>query len=174
MLVLTVSLIATGCEDSKDTEPQPTLAERVADTEALFKSRVPDSKEFFGNCYAHATFPGIGSGAFIVGGAHGEGLVYKGADKIGRATVTQVDVGAQIGGQVYDQVVFFQNKAAFDQFTANRLEFAADAQAVMVKAGAGVNADYVDGVVALVMPRAGAMVKASLGGQKFKYMPAAE
>jgi lipid-binding SYLF domain-containing protein len=171
-LVLAVGLMVAGCgESSKDTEPEskPTLKERVAETESLFRSRVPDSKRFFESSYGRVTFPGIGSGALIVGGAHGRGLVYKEGKLVGSATVTQADIGLQIGGQVYDQIIFFKDKYAFATFTGNALEFAADAQAVIVKSGAGVNADYENGVVALVMPKAGAMAKASIGGQKFKY-----
>jgi hypothetical protein len=40
----------------------------------------------------------VGKGGFIVGGAHGDGWVYEKGIFIGRASIVQLTVGAQIGG----------------------------------------------------------------------------
>ena len=42
-----------------------------------FKKKDPSMKRFFDNAYGYAVFPTVGAGAFIVGGAHGSGLVYE-------------------------------------------------------------------------------------------------
>ena len=56
-------------------------------------------KKFFGTSYGYVVFPKIGKGGFIVGGAHGKGVVFKKQEMVGFASVTQGTVGLQIGGQ---------------------------------------------------------------------------
>jgi len=58
----------------------------------LFK-RAGASADFFNHCYGYAVFPGIGKGAFIVGGAHGNGRVYEHGKYVGDTSLTQVSVG---------------------------------------------------------------------------------
>src|SRR5581483_8785918 len=72
---------------------------------------------FFNHCYGYAVFPTIGKGAFVVGGAHGTGRVYEHGRYVGDTSLTQVSVGFQAGGEGYSQIVFFEDKRAFDEFT---------------------------------------------------------
>ena len=55
---------------------------------------------------------------------------------IGDTSMTQVSIGLQAGGQAYSQIIFFENKAAFDQFTSGNFEFGAGVSAVAIKSGA--------------------------------------
>ena len=59
------------------------------------------------------------------------GLYEKGA-YVGDTSMTQVGIGLQLGGQAYSQIIFFENKAAFDQFTSGNFEFGAQASAVAI------------------------------------------
>ena len=45
---------------------------------------------------------------------------------------------------------------------------------MVLAAGAAATADYRDGVAVFTKPHGGAMVEASLGGQKFSYTPYAQ
>src|SRR5215469_8213004 len=85
------------------------------DTINLFKN-AGRSASYFKDCYGYAVFPTIGKGAFIVGGAHGKGRVYAHGKYVGDTSMTQVSVGFQAGGEGYSQIVFFQNKGAFDDY----------------------------------------------------------
>ena len=81
-------------------------------------------------------FPTIGKGGFVVGAAHGKGRVYSGGAATGRTTVTQLSVGFQLGGEAFSQIIFFEDKFAYDRFTAGKFEFSAQAQAVAIVIGA--------------------------------------
>ena len=143
----------------------------VEETIAKFKAADPSMKVFFEKAYGYAVFPGIGKGGFIIGGGHGDGWVYDQGKHIGRASLTQLTVGAQIGGQSYSEIIFFEDKKILDAFKQGNWETSAQASAIIVKSGASKDASYDNGVAIFTMPKAGAMVEASVGGQKFNYTP---
>jgi hypothetical protein len=65
----------------------------------------------------------------------------------------------------------FENKAALDRFRENRLDFTADAEAFLADNGAAANAQFIDGIVVVVTPLAGAIAQAAIGGQQITYVP---
>jgi len=85
--------------------------------------------------------------------------------------VTQLTVGAQIGGQSYREIIFFKDKETLDTFKGGNWELSAQASAIIVKQGASKDASYDHGVAVFTMPKKGAMAEATVGGQKFKYTP---
>jgi lipid-binding SYLF domain-containing protein len=163
-------------------------ADDYSETIELFKN-AGASKEFFQNAYGYAVFPGIGKGAFIVGGAHGNGRVYEHGKYVGDVSMTQVSVGFQAGGQGFREIVFLQDKRAFDDFTSGSFEFGADASAVAITAAAGASAGtsgasagasggqkdattagkYYKGMAVFTIVKGGAMYEAAVSGQKFSY-----
>ena len=58
-----------------------------------------------------------------IGGARGKGQVYAGGEHVGNTTMTQLTVGFQLGGQAFSQMIFFEDKRAYDEFTAGEFEF---------------------------------------------------
>lgn len=136
---------------------------------AAFIKADPSLADLFSHSYGYVIFPHIGKGAIIVGGGHGNGAVYESGKAIGTAKLTQVSVGAQIGGQAYREVIFFENKDALDRFKANKIEFSGQVSATAAKSGASANAQYRDGVQVFTEEINGLMLEASIGGQKFKY-----
>ena len=95
--------------------------------------------------------------------------VYERGKLIGTAKVKFLSVGAQVGGQSFIEVIFFENKRALDRFKSGNFEFGAQATAVAVTAGAAADADYEDGVAVFTMPKKGLMAEASISGQKFEF-----
>ena len=105
--------------------------------------------------------------------------------------MTQITVGAQLGGQAYSQIIFFRDKRAFDEFTSGNFEFGAQATAVAITAGASAQAStggtsagasgterhaktaghYQRGMAVFTVVKGGLMYEASIGGQKFDYTP---
>lgn len=83
--------------------------------------------------------------------------------------MTQVTVGAQVGGQSYREVIFFENKDALDRFKDNKVEFTSQISAVAAKSGVSANAKYTEGVIVFTKDLSGLMAEASVGGQKFTY-----
>lgn len=128
-------------------------------------------QSLFENSYGYVIFPNIGKGAIGIGGAAGNGIVFEHGSPVGSAKMKQVTVGFQLGGQVYREVIFFQDKASLDRFKGGNFEFSAQASAVAVKAGASANVKYRDGVMVFSQEKKGLMYEASIGGQKFGYTP---
>lgn len=154
----------------------------------IFKQS-PESAEFFESAYGYALFPSIGKGGIVVGGAYGTGQVYRGGALTGKASMAQLSVGWQLGGEVYSEIVFFEDKAAYDTFTSGNFEFTAQAQAVAITVGAQAKAGttgasagaslgsrdkqlggvYENGMAVFTHVKGGLMYEASIAGQKFSY-----
>lgn len=168
----------------------PALADDYADTLKVFRG-AGQSARFFNTSYGYALFPTIGKGGIGIGGAHGSGRVYRGGAHVGDTSMTQVTLGLQLGGQAYSQIIFFQDKRAFDEFTTGNFEFGAQATAVAITAGAQAQAGtsgtgagasgtqdhaktaggYHKGMAVFTVAKGGLMYEASIGGQKFSYTP---
>jgi lipid-binding SYLF domain-containing protein len=138
---------------------------------AAFLKSDSSMKKLFNNAFGYVIFPTIGKGAIVVGGSGGSGAVYEKGKAIGTAKVVQLSVGAQIGGQAYREVIFFENKDALDRFKGDKFEFSGQVSAVAVKSGASANAKYRDGAAVFTQEISGLMVEAAVGGQKFTYKP---
>ena len=130
----------------------------------------PDLRGVIDAAYGYAIFPKVGKGGLIVGGGYGRGIVYEQGTMIGYADITQATIGLQAGGQTFSELIVFQNKEALDRFRQNKLEFSANASAVILKKGAAKAAQFENGVAIFIEPRAGAMAEASVGGQKFTFV----
>ncbi len=131
----------------------------------------PGLDELTRKAYAYALFPEIAKGGLVIGGGYGRGVVYEQGQHIGYADLSHASFGLQVGGQTYTEVIVFENKAALDRLTQGRLDFVADASAVILKTGAAANARFVNGVAVFVRPIGGAMAEASVGGQQVTYVP---
>ncbi|HEX9183391.1 MAG TPA: YSC84-related protein [Burkholderiales bacterium] len=166
----------------------PALADDYAPTIKVFRD-AGESGKYFGTSYGYAVFPTIGKGGVGIGGAHGKGRVYAKGAYVGDTSMTQLTIGLQLGGQAYSQIVFFQDKRAFDEFTSGNFEFGAQATAVAITAGASAQVStggtgagasgtqshaktaggYQKGMAVFTVAKGGFMYEASIGGQKFNY-----
>ena len=147
------------------------LEENTAEAIALFKETDSSLEEFFDSSYGYAVFPKVGKGGMGLGGAHGKGLVYRNGEIVGRTSLTQFTVGFQLGGQVYQQVIFFEDQRSYDDFTGGNFELSAQASAIPAAAGVAANAKYRYGVAIFTLGKGVVMYEASVGGQKFSFTP---
>jgi len=131
----------------------------------------PGLTRLFDGSAGYAVFATVGKGAVGIGGAHGSGVLFEKGTAIGKATLTQVTVGLQLGGQAYTEVIFFENAKSLADFKKGEFTMAAQVSAVAAAAGASANARYVDGVSVFTLAKGGVMAEASVGGQKFSYLP---
>jgi hypothetical protein len=163
-------------------------ADEYDDTISIFKN-AGQSASFFDNSYGYAVFPTVGKGGLGVGAAHGGGRVFVQGTHVGDVTMNQVSVGFQAGGQAFSQIIFLEDKRAFDEFTSGSFEFDATVQAVAITAAAGASAGsagssvgasggkkdaatagkYHKGLAVFTVAKGGLMYQAAVGGQKFKY-----
>ncbi|NTU67741.1 MAG: lipid-binding SYLF domain-containing protein [Chlorobiaceae bacterium] len=137
-----------------------------------FKQKDPSLDRFFSKAYGYAVFPEVFKGGFmIIGGGHGSGYVFENGVIVGRSSITQLNLGPQLGGQSFGEIIFFKSKADLDNFKSGNFELNAQAGAVVATTGIATNADYSNGVAVFVMANGGIMAEASVGGQKFSYRP---
>jgi lipid-binding SYLF domain-containing protein len=129
----------------------------------------PNIREKANAAHAYAIFPRVAKGAFGVGGARGDGLVYEGSKQIGTAVLTQASIGAQIGGSTFRQLIIFEDERALRRFIGGRLEFSARAQATAGEGGGAGDISYEDGVAVYTVSAGGLMLDASIGGQDFEF-----
>lgn len=148
------------------------VREEAQATIASFERTDPGMKKLFNRAAGYAVFPRIAKGGFIVGGGQGSGLVFEKGKVVGNTTVTQVTVGAQIGGQVFSEVIFFETPETLKRFKESRFEMNAQISAVAAAEGKSQNARYVDGVLVFTKAQTGLMAEATVGGQKFTFQPA--
>jgi lipid-binding SYLF domain-containing protein len=170
------------------------LAQEVEDyskTIELFRA-IPQVAPYFGSAYGYAVWERIGRGGLGIGGATGRGQVYVGGQVTGFSRLMDITFGAQAGGQSYRQVIFFEDKAAYDKFTSGKFEFDASASAVAVTASAqasastrgasaaagvgspntGAGVGYVNGMQTFTVAEGGLMYAATIGGQRYNFRPA--
>jgi lipid-binding SYLF domain-containing protein len=170
-LMLTVMAgLLVGCATAPTSraEQEALVAEGTASLQAM-RAEDPGLGELVRRSYGYAVFPKVTKGGLGVGGAYGRGVVYERGRHVGYSDLSQASVGLQAGGQTFSELLLFENKEALDRFKAGQFNFAADASAVVMESGAATNVNFVDGVGVVVRPTAGAMVEASVGGQKFAY-----
>ncbi|HEV7331233.1 MAG TPA: lipid-binding SYLF domain-containing protein [Flavisolibacter sp.] len=169
----TISLLLAGLMISvpsfSQNEKVQSLIEDSRNAKAEFIKSDNLMQSLFDNAYAYVIFPNIGKGAISIGGAAGNGIVFQNGTPIGSATMKQLSIGFQLGGQTYREVIFFENEEALERFKQDNFEFAAQASAVAVTKGASANVKYRDGVMVFTQEKKGLMYEASIGGQKFDY-----
>ena len=102
---------------------------------------------------------------------HGKGLVYEKNKPVGEVTMTEVNFGAQIGGESFYEVIFFENAEVLQDLKDSKTKLSAQVNAVAAANGAAKTAKYDQGVAVFTLPRSGLMAQATVGGQKFKYKP---
>ncbi|MBT3386900.1 MAG: lipid-binding SYLF domain-containing protein [Desulfobacula sp.] len=168
------------------------IADKYSDTMDVF-IKSDAVKPFFNEAYGYAIFPRVGKGGIILGGAYGAGRVYKQRSISGTASLMKVTIGFQLGGQAFSEIIFFQDKRAYDEFTSGNFEFdgalsavvitaAAQAQSGTQGSSAGVSlgpatgtqaeTNYTKGMAVFIHTLGGLMYEMSIGGQKFSFTPA--
>ena len=166
-------------------------ADEYEQTKTIFQN-AGESGTFFGKSYGYALFPTIGKAGVIIGGAYGEGRVYKQGQYVGDTSMTQGSIGLQLGGQAFSQIIFFEDARAYREFTSGNFEFGAEASAVAITAGASAQATttgssagasggkhdattkangFHKGMAIFTVAKGGLMFQAAVAGQKFTFTP---
>lgn len=178
LLMLCLGLLGSGAA----------RADKYSDTVLLFKN-AGQSAGFFKKSYGYAVFPTIGKGGFVAGAAYGDGRVYAHGAYVGNTSMTQFSVGWQLGGQAFSQIIFFENRAAFEEFTSGNFEFGANVGAIAITAAASASAgtegasagasggkkdaatagEYYKGMAVFTIAKGGLMYEATVSGQKFTF-----
>jgi lipid-binding SYLF domain-containing protein len=167
----------------------PVQADKFTDTIEVYK-KSESAQPFFKSAYGYAVFPTVGKGGMVIGGAYGKGQVYQGGKVTGETSLIKATIGFQLGGQAFSEMIFFEDKRAYDDFTSGNFEFDVSASAVAITAGAQAKAgtegstasasagpatgkhagsSYRKGMAIFVHIKGGLMYEAAIGGQKFNF-----
>ena len=162
-------LLIAGCGPSKNTSEN--LVSDSVDAKATIIAKHPRMAELFSTSKGYAIFPNVGKGAYVIGGASGNGTVYENGRMVGYADLKQVDIGLQIGGKAFIEVLFFQTQSALDDFKDGSYQLSGNISAVILEEGASKDVEFNNGIAVVTMPKAGAMAGISVGGQRFEFFP---
>jgi lipid-binding SYLF domain-containing protein len=167
----------------------PVQADKFTDTIEVYK-KSESVQPFLKSAYGYAVFPTVGKGGIGIGGAYGKGQVYQGGKVTGETSLIKATIGFQLGGQAFSEMIFFEDKRAYDDFTSGNFEFDASASAVAITAGVQAKAgtegstasasagpatgkhagsSYRKGLAIFVHTKGGLMYEAAIGGQKFSF-----
>ena len=165
------------------------MADKYTNTIQVFK-KSEATQPFFKSAYGFAVFPTVGKAGIGIGGAYGKGQVYREGKVTGETSLMKATIGLQLGGQAFSEIIFFEDKRAYTDFTNGNFEFDASASAVAITAGmqakagtegtsAGASAgpatgaqahtSYYKGMAVFIHTKGGLMYEASIGGQKFSF-----
>ncbi|HMF39959.1 MAG TPA: lipid-binding SYLF domain-containing protein [Polyangia bacterium] len=147
------------------------LVPEARQTISTYRRIDPGMGDFFRRSAGYVVFPGIGKGGYIVGGAHGTGVLFENGVPAGKVTLNQVTVGAQIGGQEFSEIIFLEMPRTLAEFKQGKVNLSAQASAVALDQGAAAVAKFRNGVAVFTHMKGGLMAEASVGGQQFKYEP---
>jgi lipid-binding SYLF domain-containing protein len=167
-----VAGLLIGCSTMPSTQQgRDDLLQQATATMSEMSREDPGLDELVRRGYGYVLFPEIAKGGLVFGGAYGRGVVYEQGQHIGYADLSQASFGLQVGGQTYSELIVFETKAALDGLKRGRVDLAADVSAVILKTGAALSAEFVEGIAVIVRPIGGAMAEATVGGQQVTYAP---
>ncbi|MCZ6834996.1 MAG: YSC84-related protein [Planctomycetota bacterium] len=172
ILLIAIAMLTTGCSTApKSQAKRDQLHNETMTAIETFKKEDPTMQSFFDEAKGYAIFPSVGKGGIGLGGAYGKGELFKDHVMVGHCDLSQATIGFQLGGQVYSEAIFFQTDEALERFKTGNYAFSAQVSAVAVTAGVSADADYENGVAVFTIEKGGLMYEASVGGQKFSYVP---
>lgn len=133
------------------------------------KKSNPEFETIFKESAGWAVFPRIGKAGIGIGGASGNGRVYRKGEFIGTTSMLQASFGFQLGGQTYSEIIFFQNEAALEKFRGGKFELGANVSAIIINEGVAKEIGFKDGVIVVIIPQKGLMYEATISGQHFTF-----
>ncbi|MHA6278874.1 lipid-binding SYLF domain-containing protein [Salinimicrobium sp. CAU 1759] len=170
MLLLTsATLNAQDQERIMDMEKREVIKSDAMDAKRAFMRANPQLESMLNDAVGYAIFPNVGKGAWILGGAAGNGVVYENGQVAGYAELRQIDIGFQFGGKAFRELIVFETQEALNKFKEGDFEFGGSASAVIWDEGKGGAITFENGAGVAIMPKAGAMAGISVGGQEFDY-----
>jgi len=175
MVTLTV-LATAGCTTTSGTASGDPAAQRQtidsAADNALTRlyAEVPGSRELVESAKGVLVFPTFVSAGFMVGGAHGRGVMREGGKSTGYYRMTEGSFGWQIGAQSQAVFILFMTDDALKQFHASS-GWTAGVDGSVAAATAGATAQVTartaqQPIVSYVLTNAGLMATASVNGSR--------
>ena len=169
-LMLVGAAVAAGCAATPRTQAKKTTLQNDAvEARQVMLDKDPSLRSLIDQSAGYVVFPEVKEGGFVVGGAGAQGVVFERGRPFGYATLSRASVGALVGGQKYAELVAVRDHFTLDKMRAGDLDLGAQASAVILHAGAATATRFgAKGVAVVIDPIGGAMVNASINGQRIK------
>ena len=165
LLFIGAMVFAQNADDKK-------IIQDAEKAKSAFIEANPSLQSYFDDGKAYVIFPNVGKGAFIVGAASGNGAVYEDGNLIGMANLKQVDIGAQLGGKAFSEIIFFQTEEAVRNFKGDEFKLSGNISAIAAdQSSPTLNLKYSDGIAVFTLPKEGLMAEVSVGGQRLAFTP---
>ncbi len=171
LLLLPTSANLSAQDDDMivDIDKREELKTDAVNAKKAFMEANPELESMLSGAAGYAIFPNVGKGAWILGGAAGNGVVYENNRVSGFAELRQIDIGFQFGGKAFRELIIFKTQQALDTFKEGNFEFGGSASAVIWDKGKGKAISFENGAGVAIMPKAVAMAGISIGGQEFDF-----
>ncbi len=169
LLISSATLHAQDQDRIMDMQKREVIKSDAMDAKMAFMRANPQLETILNNAAGYAIFPNVGKGAWILGGAAGNGIVYENGQVAGYAELRQIDIGFQFGGKAFRELIVFETQEALNKFKEGDFEFGGSASAVIWDEGKGGAITFENGAGVAIMPKAGVMAGISVGGQEFDY-----
>jgi lipid-binding SYLF domain-containing protein len=174
MVALTI-LTTTGCTTTSGNKGDPAAQRQAIDSAAdsaldrLYKE-VPGSQDLVKSAHGVLVFPTFVSAGFIVGGAHGRGVMREGGKSTGYFSMTEGSFGWLAGAQSQAVFILFMTEDALKRFQAsNGWTAGVDGSVAILSAGANAQVSTQTAqqpVVGYVLTNAGLMANVSVNGSR--------
>ncbi|WP_455202757.1 lipid-binding SYLF domain-containing protein [Kaarinaea lacus] len=171
LLILIASMLAAcSSQPVKVHDLSQTEVSKAHEAISFFKQK-EKLAPFFKNAVAYAVYPDAGRAGLGFGAAYASGLVFQDKKIIGTTVMTQVNVGFNMGGQWYRQIVFFRTPEVLDHFKNCNLEMGGQANAALITLGGGATPGFLNDVAIFTELRGGLLIEVSIGGHYYSFSP---
>jgi lipid-binding SYLF domain-containing protein len=167
LFAVVMSLCAAGCahEPTKPGE-RADLVRDAQNTLSRMEAKDPGLRPMLTESAAYIVFPKVGAAGLLVSGGAGMGVIFEHGVPAGYATVEHGGVGAVAGAQEFAELVLIKDSKVLDDVKHGRFDFGANASAVILREGAARSVGLDKGVAVVIEPLRGAMLNASVSGQR--------
>ena len=165
-----LAVLLAGCVVWEPVEYTAEQEDTVDAALAAFRAE-EELQSYFDQAIAFAVFPSTWRAGGGFGAAYGEGWLFEQGEVTGRAMMTELFVGANLGVQGYSKILFFRGEWALDQFKRGRFEFTGQANATAIKASRAATPSYHPEVAMFVQVKGGLLLEASVGSQRYDFFP---
>lgn len=168
---LAATPLVAACGNGVGSQGSQKIDARVDSTLNYLFTTYPQTQDLAAKSVGQLVMPLITEGGFIVGGGYGRGALRVGGVSVDYYSAAKGSFGLQIGAQQFAHVLFFMTEDALADFRrASGWVAGADIEYVFSDQGENLRADTTTAtspVVAVIFGQAGALVGASLEGQKY-------
>lgn len=150
--------------------PSQQERDKAQQTVAEF-SELTQLAPFFADAVAYAVYPRAFRASTGFGAGYGSGWLFRDGEIVGRTTMYQISVGANIGAQLYRQILFFKTEDALRRWQRGTFAFAGEDGVAVGTWGAAASPSFNTEVALFTELRGGLLMELSVATHRYDYAP---